>query len=667
MATIQNSLACAAIALAMWSCCGFAIGRQLLPRSLALPFAPLLGWASQSAITLPLFFLIGMTRTTVTTTTLLSVLGALFCLLIYPKGSDAPEVDSVRVPSLAIVGGCLLACAITMATIPTVTPGGVAVAGPIFDHTKIAIVDDMARLGVPAGNPFFEENGGITRLPYYYLWHFSAAELSILTGFSGWEADGGMTCFTALSSLTLMMGLAVWLSSRAAPAFWVLAVSATSSIRAIPNWIFGWQIVGAVSGWPTGFGGWLFQSAWAPQHVASAGSAVIAAFLLVRLARCPSWPLALAMSLVSAAAFESSTWVGGISYPLAVVVIGAILLIRIEPDRRWRFVALTVAAAVLAVALSSVFIHDQFRAAMARGDGTPISFLPYEVLDDPIPEAVRGLLDFPAYWTVFLFVEFAAFYPAGFFFAVRLSKEKLASDMRTAVISLAVLAAVSLGVGSVMVSTVASNNDLAWRGVLPGIFALITLTAAELGRYLHVMRTQYAVAMVAIIALGLMSGARNLYSYLDVPLQASAKRFLELQLQMWDAVQKHSAAGERVANNPNFLADITPWPINISWALLANRRSCYAGPDFALPFAPVSRERRAEIDAQFTLLFSRKTEPQRRRSNGGQVRLLARRRHAGGRRMDNRASQSRNSPYNLVESKPDAWRIYRIQTKSVKQ
>jgi hypothetical protein len=54
------------------------------------------------------------------------------------------------------------------------------------------------------------------------------------------------------------------------------------------------------------------------------------------------------MSLVSAAAFESSTWVGGITYPLAVVVIAAILLTGIGPKRCWRFVALTITAAILA-------------------------------------------------------------------------------------------------------------------------------------------------------------------------------------------------------------------------------------------------------------------------------------------------------------------------------
>ena len=44
---------------------------------------------------------------------------------------------------------------------------------------------------------------------------------------------------------------------------------------------------------------------------------------------------------------------------------------------------------------------------------------------------------------------------------------------------------------------------------------------------------------------------------------------------------------ERVANNPLFLDGMTPWPGNISWALLANRRSCFAGDQLLLAFAPL--------------------------------------------------------------------------------
>jgi hypothetical protein len=460
----------------------------------------------------------------------------------------------------------------------------------------------------------------------------------------------------------LMMGLAVWLGSRASSAFWVLAVAATSAIREILSWVFGWETVGTISGWPTGFGGWLFQVTWAPQHVASAGCAVIAIFLLVRMAQRPGWPLALAMSLVSAAAFESSTWVGGISYPLAAVVTGITMLVRIEPDRRWRFVALVVTAAIFAIALSSLFVHDQLLASMARADGPPISVLPYEVLGDAIPSAVRGLLDVPAYWTLFLFVEFAAFYPLGLFFADKLLRERRAPEQRMAIIALGLLALVSLGVGSLLVSTVAANNDLAWRGVLPGVLVLIAFTAAGLGRYLQEMRRGYAVAAMVVVTLGLLSGARDLYATVDVKPRASGKRFLE-SVQMWAAVRKHSGVGDRVANNPGFLADMTSWPINISWALLANRRSCYAGPDLALPFAPLTRQRRAEVEGQFTRLFAGALG----RADIDQIAatfnctLIVVTPEDGAWATGPLAS---DSPYRLVESKPDAWRIYKIQPQS---
>ena len=54
---------------------------------------------------------------------------------------------------------------------------------------------------------------------------------------------------------------------------------------------------------------------------------------------------------------------------------------------------------------------------------------------------------------------------------------------------------------------------------------------------------------------------------------------------------------------------MTPWPANISWALLADRRSCYAGAELALPFAPLSAARRAEIDAQFIRVFAGNPAP----------------------------------------------------------
>jgi hypothetical protein len=55
--------------------------------------------------------------------------------------------------------------------------------------------------------------------------------------------------------------------------------------------------------------GWLFQVAWAPQHVASA-TALSSAVLLVCVAEREDWFAPLVLALVTAAGYETSIWVG---------------------------------------------------------------------------------------------------------------------------------------------------------------------------------------------------------------------------------------------------------------------------------------------------------------------------------------------------------------------
>jgi hypothetical protein len=78
---------------------------------------------------------------------------------------------------------------------------------------------------------------------------------------------------------------------------------------------------------------------------------------------------------------------------------------------------------------------------------------------------------------------------------------------------------------------------------------------------------------------------------------------------LWAALREHAAPTARVANNPRFLEDLTPWPVNISWALLADRSSCFAGREMAIAFAPLPPARRAEIDAEFLRVFDGEGTP----------------------------------------------------------
>ena len=75
-------------------------------------------------------------------------------------------------------------------------------------------------------------------------------------------------------------------------------------------------------------------------------------------------------------------------------------------------------------------------------------------------------------------------------------------------------------------------------------------------------------------------------------------------------MRRYAAPTARVANNPLFLQDLTPWPANMSWALLANRSSCFAGRELALALAPLSDDMREAINAQFVRVFAGEGTPE---------------------------------------------------------
>jgi hypothetical protein len=80
MASILNTLICAALATAIWTCVGLAVAERLVPRPLALAMAATLGWAVHSAAVMPIFFVIGMSRAAVTVVTAGSVIAAVAAL-----------------------------------------------------------------------------------------------------------------------------------------------------------------------------------------------------------------------------------------------------------------------------------------------------------------------------------------------------------------------------------------------------------------------------------------------------------------------------------------------------------------------------------------------------------------------------------------------------------
>jgi hypothetical protein len=441
-------------------------------------------------------------------------------------------------------------------------------------------------------------------LAYYYLWHFSAAELSLLTGMTGWEADAAVSWFTAFSGLMAIAGFAVWFSNRTSSAAWALLFALSGSVRPLLLLLFSGEAFGRVILPNWGFAGWFYQLSWAPQHIAAASSAVLGMFVIAQAAQ-RRGVLQLAMlALLAVAASESSAWIGGIVFPVAAAIAGATVLIALTARERLAFLLWAAAAALVALAVAAPFLHEQLTALGMRAAGMPIALDPYGVLGVAFPDSVRRILDLPAYWLVLLVLEVTAFYFAGclgLWWYLRACDRD--PDRKLAAAAFAGLAAAGLLVSWLFASTIADNNDLGWRGALTSFMVLIVFAGAALPEWLKTRRHALAGLAVALLLLALPATVQNIRDELRPRPTASARVFAETPT-LWAAVRRHTAPNERIGNNPLFMADMTAWPVNISWALMANRASCFAGRELTLAFVPIPHARRIELEQQFERVFA---------------------------------------------------------------
>jgi hypothetical protein len=179
-------------------------------------------------------------------------------------------------------------------------------------------------------------------------------------------------------------------------------------------------------------------------------------------------------------------------------------------------------------------------------------------------------------------------------------RSAVAGPEKTALAVFVALAAVGLLASWLLVSTLGDKNDLGLRAVLPA--TMILIVAAAVGMTCAPCRALIAAAAVGGLILTL-PGTVEMIRYNIVGDAAPDDRIFADTPELWAAVRHYAAPTARVANNPLFLRDLTPWPANMSWALLSDRDSCFAGRELALVFAPLPTDRREAINAQFIRVF----------------------------------------------------------------
>jgi hypothetical protein len=658
MASIPTVLLAFIAAILVFSVIGLAMARWLGP-AWATPggMAPALGWAVFSAVSLPLQTVTGFNEVT---TAILMALALAASLLALVRGRKDKADPGPRLPPWALAVAVLVALIPLAALLPKSVSGGIIIGSTAFDHSKIAVVDEITRLGLPVGNPFFGAHGVRSALGYYYLWHFSAAQLSSLLHISGWEADAAMVGFTAYASMLLMMSLAAALSARdaaddkvrrrtAVAVALVAALSLTGSLRQLMVLLIGWDGVHSLLSTYTGLAGWMVQASWVPQHMQSACCVVLAVLLLIDLADRPRPAAVLIVACLAAAGFGSSTWVGGITFALCALGAGVVGLSAAKGRQKLGFGSAALGAAVLALGLSLPLLQAEFGALGSRQGGAPIGLHPYEVVGNWAPEGLRRVMDLPAFWLILLPVELLAIYPVGIVaLALHLRKTRTPSDQ-----GLAVLTLFSLATAWLLVSTI-GNNDLGWRAILPAVLVLTAFTGAAMARWFE--RKAWVPLGIAA-ALALICGLdRQIFQNLHGRSTDNASDFAQSPA-LWAAVRKYAGPDDRVANNPQYLDDLTDWAVNPSWAMLSNRPSCFSGWETARAYVALPAAKLKAMDDQFVRIFDGHATPADLRQMAGDYgcRVVVIAPTDGAWSHDPFAG----SPlYRLAENNDKHWRIY---------
>ena len=610
MASVPVVLAAAAVTAAFVTLVGTAVGRLVPLWAGTASAAPALGFAVFVALALPVERLTGFTPLS-TGVVAAVALAAAFAVLLRSRGAAEP----FPLPRIAYPLAAAVAFLPVAGLLPHLTDQGVILGPAASDHAKVAMIDAMTRLGLPPANPFFAAGGGRGVLSYYYLWHFAAAQLSLVTGVSGWEADAALTGVTAYASLLLMMGLALRIAAalavggtgrRGAVVALVAVIALTGGMRPVLGWAIGWTDFNRIFADYRDLESWMSQACWVPQHLAAANSALLVLLLIPALATRRVTP-ALLTGIVAAAAFGCSVWIGGVTLAAMAAAVGARVAWRAGPAGRRAFALTGFAAVAVAMAVAWPILTAAAATVGARGGGAPIAFHPYEVFGPFVPAAVRRALDLPGFWLVLLPFDLPALFTAGV--ATLLSywqvMRRAPALIDAQVVDLGVAALTGLTVGWLFVSTI-GNNDLGWRAVLVPTMVLLAAAAAGLAASLRSGAWAAPALMLALVAVGFPDRIA-LGNVIGRP-SDDAEHFAA-EPALWAAVRRHAGPADRVANNPLDLDDLTSFPVDVGWALLSDRPSCYSGWETAQVYVDLPKARVKALDDRFVRVFDGRAQP----------------------------------------------------------
>jgi len=448
---------------------------------------------------------------------------------------------------------------------PVVRDDALYLSRPTYDHSKVVLVDAIARQGLLPTNPTYAQDGEPVALNYYWGLHFFMAQARVLLCISGWAADVAGTWLAAVALVGVAAGIALRLAGRARAGF----LAALLCVCGPPSPVL-------LSAFGPGVARWfpgaldverqvLNHMMWSPQHTVAAAVLLLLLWFATRRLQGPAMVMLAAGAF--AAAWACSSWIA-IAFALVSPLFFWVL-------RRERALVHVLAALPIAALLALPLFLTQL--AGGRGD---ISILPIQrhiLVCSPLSRQLWAQV--PLYWLHFLPLYIGIAYPLGLLALAGFRGERLFRRISLAAILGALLV-------SQFIRSAIMNNDLGWRSVLLSIPLLnvwAAVAAAQLfceqpvldgwtGRLVR-RRAIWRRLWIGGLVLGVLGAGYFLRwpkREQDPERVALHRRFLG-QEEVWERVRAHAGPADLVQCNPASFATITFVPVNIGYCLFADR------------------------------------------------------------------------------------------------
>jgi hypothetical protein len=351
---------------------------------------------------------------------------------------------------------------------------------------RTAFTHAIGTSGIPPRNPFYFP-GHPEPLRYHYFWMIPCAMVERIgigvgprhawIGGVVWSGIGLMA-LVALSFRILFYRGPESFRRRAWIGILLLGVTGLDILPAILGWIFQAQgmphgVLASIDWWNEQVDGFVSTALWEAHYLAGVVACVTAFLLLWEGARQTAWSVRIRHAVVAGLALASAL---GVAIYVAFVF-GAFLGVWIAVTavkRWWPETAACVAAGIAAAACSAPYLLA-LRGPAGGAVGAPLQF---QVRPFAPAVAILHSVGIVPGWKLSLanlaLLPLNYFLELGFFFAAaRLWWSRRRRPLSRAELATALMLATSLLICSFVRSSVISNNDLGWRGILVAQFVML--------------------------------------------------------------------------------------------------------------------------------------------------------------------------------------------------